>query len=160
MTGLTKTFQDRLDEAKSGCAAIARGLRNVVQLKWMFSGSTEESTKPSKFDFVGLHEEFSRSEAEENFMKAVEDAGSADGSTNKVPTKQDLAINKMQSDFLSGMERDLQMRRRSRIRMLAHETVARNYTGSDAGTIQSGILEYAQRQLQRFDTKESSDGDD
>ena len=150
MNEVVKEFQERMDEARECCTEIGDGMRNDGQVRWMFS-KPGDSEKPGKFDFEGLHKLFSREEAEDNYTKAV-------SGENKEAIKQDLALAQVQSDILAGMERDFQKRRRSRVRMLAHESVARSVNGSPFGAIQGGLVSYIQAQIQRL--KKVNNGSD
>jgi len=51
------------------------------------------------------------------------------------------------------MERDYRMRKRSRIRRLAHESTSKSWVGSPHGPIESGMLFVLQEQLTRISTK-------
>jgi hypothetical protein len=150
MISIIKKFQDRIDEAGVGCQELAQGLRGLLQLRWMFS-RPGTSPKPGKFDFAGLHDEFDRSEAAANYMEAIETAAAAAASNSRSGrTRQELAVAKFQSDYLSGMERDMHRRRRSRIRMLAHEATSRNHAGSGLGVLQANVMAYLNTQAQRI----------
>lgn len=142
MNEAIKVFQDRMTDTQTSCVDIAKGIRGASQMKWMFGGNG----KPGKFDHQGLHIEFDRSEAADNYFDAIESSASDESGQRN---RQELAIAKMQSDFLSGMERDFHQRRRSRIRMLAHESTARHHAGSSKGVIQANLMEYLQVQKQR-----------
>ena len=146
MRGIIEKFQARLDEARADCRTFARGARGLEQPRWFFSRGTDGVERPGKFDFDGVHELFDRTEAEENYMQAIETSGDGSGSGG---IKQELALASNQSDVLSGMERDFFMRHRSRIRKLAHETVARRHSGSTKGAMQSALILYLENQLQR-----------
>lgn len=140
--GIISKCQERLDKIIEECQAFGLGLRNQQQLLWMM---LPQATDVSNFDFDKWHEEFDRSEAEEVYVKAATEVGGG--------TRQDMAIAKFQSDLLAGMERDLGMRKRSRIRRLAHESCAKRHLGSNKGFIQTGYLAYLQTQLQRVSSR-------
>ena len=147
---IIQQFQTLLDEIKADCATIGRGLRNQVQRRWQFSSKIDGAEKPGKFDFDGVHELFDRTEAEENFVQAVE--------TPAEHTRQDLAVAKVQSDIISGMERDFILRHRSRIRRLAHESKGKTHTGSGRGVLQNTLLFYLEAQTQRVKREPNSNG--
>ena len=150
MYDVIQKFQERLDELKGDCQELAGGLRGIAQPRWMFSGKDGDTVKPGRFDFAGVHALFDRSEAADTYMEAIEESTAAvEAGEDSKRTKQELAIAKFQSDYLSGMERDFFMRKRSRVRMLAHEATARKHAGSGAGVFQSCILAYLQTQAQR-----------
>lgn len=138
---ITDQFQKLMDESKSDCAAVGKGLRGLNQMRWHLSGKRDDADKPGKFDFAGVHELFSRSEAEANFVEAVENPTEHD--------RQDQAVAKVQSDIISGMERDFMLRHRSRIRRLAHLSKIRTHAGYDRGVFQNTLLMYLDMQTKR-----------
>lgn len=148
MNETTEKFQQRMDDAKTGCSDFAAGLRGEAQLHWLFS---DGENRPGRFDHQGRHEMFDRTEASQNYCDAIEEAA-ADAAADRVSkrSRQELAMAKFQSDYLSGMERDSHQRHRSRIRMLAHEATSRRHAGSPHGVVQANLLEYLQVQQQRL----------
>lgn len=139
---ITETFQDRMTELKDDCTSIGKGMRGTEQLRWMFSKEDNGTAKPGKFDFDGVHTLFDRSEAESNYAQALKNSPNS--------SKQELAVSTVQSDMLSGMERDFILRKRSRIRRLAHESVKRANTGSDFGVIELGTIFSLNEQVARM----------
>jgi len=140
MSRIIDNFQARLDEAVECCRNIGSALRGKEQIRWMFSvQDSDGNDKPGKFDLSGIHESFSRLDAEKDYAEAK--------SPNA--TRQDQAIAKVQSDVLSGMERDFFMRHRPRIRRLAHHACMTAHAGSELGPITSGMMFYLQGQLKR-----------
>lgn len=140
MIGTDTTLQTLVDELKDGCTKLSTGLRGSDQPRWMLVGSDDPPV--SQLDGDATHARFDRSEIERSFTQVREgkDAG----------TRQDIALLKVQSDFVSALERDFTARHKTRIRRLAHETVFRQHHGSDRGYLTTGLLYYLQLQLQRI----------
>lgn len=137
-----KRWQDIISTMKEDCQKFGNGIRSSIQKRWFFS-SPKNTDAVSKFDFKNVHDTlFDRKEAEENYIMALEQP--------KDHTRQDLAVAKAQSDFLSASERDYTLRHRTRIRRMAHESVARVHTGSSRGSLTSNLEFYLQQQLQRI----------
>lgn len=131
---LSEKFQVLADELTAFCRSF--GESKTDRTRWLLS-----DPPIGKSDVAGRHAEFfDRSDLESEYVLAI---GGSRGS------KQDMAMAKVQSDFVSAVERDFMQRHRSRIRRLSHETAARSFNGSDLGVIQSGVLFYVQRQSQR-----------
>lgn len=132
-------FNKRIQELKTDCKVVAEGMRGQGQLCWMF-GLSEDIVGP--FDLDGIHEMFDRSDLEKDYVNAIT-------GVDKTAVKQDLSIATAQSDILSGIERDYLARHRTRIRKLAHESVAKRHSGSVHGMMQAGLLHYLEYQMQR-----------
>ena len=150
MAEISEKLQQRLDEIRTDCKTVGKGMRGTDQLRWMFSREAGGASKPGKFDVDGLRELFDRAALEASLKQAKTSGG----------TRGDVAIAKAQSDILSGMERDLHQRRRSRIRMLAHEATARSHVGSARGVLQSGVMAYFETQVRRNSEDGSDDGNE
>lgn len=139
MIGTDTTLQKLVDELKSGCDSAARGLRGSGQTRWMLVGSSDAPVSP--LDAEQTHSRFDRAELERTFTQIRE--GKSAG------TRQDVALSKAQSDFISAMERDFTARHKTRVRRLAHEALFRQHHGSDRGYLTTGLLYYLQLQLRR-----------
>lgn len=144
MNEIIKVFQDRVDELRRLCGHMSDGLRSG-QPKWAFSTEDEDAMRPARHDDEGWRSVFDRSEAAQNYADAIEQA--AQGVSR---IRQETAIAKVQSDILSGWERDFMMRRRGRIRRMAHEATTRSFHESERGVFRSGIMAYLEFEAQRF----------
>lgn len=143
MTGVLEVFQKIMDELQKDCAKLGFGIRGKEQILWLLANNQGgQGPKPGKFDFSAIKKLFDRNEAGEKYIKAI----SSDKTTK---LKQDLALLKNQNDVLAGMERDFEMRHRTRIRRLAHESLAKSHAGSDRGVFNALLLAYLQYQMQR-----------
>lgn len=65
------------------------------------------------------------------------------------PSYRDAQAAKVQIDLVAGMERDLRMRYRSRVRMLAHGVARLQSHGSSIGPINKGIVNFVKLLLDR-----------
>jgi hypothetical protein len=133
---IPEKLQRLLDELQKDCANQGDYLKGKVQLHWLLS---EIAGAPGKFEFSKIKELFDRAEAAAQYANAKNPSGK----------RQTTAIAKLASDLLSSFERDYRMRHRTRIRRLAHESVAKSHAGSDVGIFVAGLLQYMQYQIQR-----------
>ncbi len=139
---IVKRWQQIVSTLKADCDKLGEGMRALVQKRWFFSDP--EGTSPvGKFDFAKVHDDlFDRTEAEEHYVEAYEDRENRN--------RQDMAVAKVQSDQLSGSERDFVLRHRTRIRRAAHEAVSKKHMGSDRGVLTASTEYYLQKQLRRI----------
>jgi len=86
---------------------------------------------------------FDRTKLNTDYLKLVHPTGTP-------ASYRDLQVLKVQIDFLAGMERDLRMRYRSRVRMLAHGTARLISQGLDMGPINNGIVNFVKRLADRL----------
>ena len=138
---MVTVFQEVLDALQASSKKFSQGMRGKKQLGWMLG---EDDTRPGKFDFEKIQALFDRSQAAEQFAEVMEN------SPNSV--RQQQAVAKNQSDYLSGLERDYRMRHRSRIRYLAHEAAAKLVAGDDRGVLVAGLGSYLDIQSKRMET--------
>lgn len=96
-----------------------------------------------QFDFAGLHNLLNRDDANNQYaqLTAQEDGKS-----------KDLFTAKLSGDYLGGLERDLQMRRRSRVRLFVHGGARSVAQGSNKGPLRTSTIDWMTRLLE--DTKE------
>lgn len=144
MNEIIQVFQDRIDELQHLCDRVSTGLRRGSS-QWAFSANDSGTPRPAKHDDEGWRNVFDRAEAAQNYADAIEQA--AQGASR---TRQETALAKVQSDILSGWERDFMMRRRGRIRRMAHEATVRAFHGSERGVFRSGIMAYLEFEARRF----------
>lgn len=128
---ITEVFQDRLQDIQDACTATGAGLRGQQQQRWMF---TTGDGAPSREDPAGVHAFFSRDAIDKIYLGILR--GETEGD------RAEMGQAKLQGDFLSGFERDYQMRCRGRIRMLAHEVTARAHAGGAGGSVAANILRF------------------
>ena len=64
---------------------------------------------------------------------------------NPDATSAEIVLSKLSGDYLAGLERDTRMRRRSRIRMLAHSAARAEGMENDAGPLRRNTVDYLSR---------------
>lgn len=95
-----------------------------------------EDQRTSTRDEKELHAVCDRELANQDYLEARADSAS---SSNQV------AVAKIAGDYLAAIERDGRMRRRSRVRMIAHAAARSWGNGQDAGPLRRNTIDYLQR---------------
>jgi len=99
---------------------IGEGVHNEKQRPWL--DFQELKTPDGNFDIFGLRENFKRTAADNKYAQAKK---------NKDAEVSDVVIPKVAADFLGACERDMEMRKRSRIRMMTHAGVRDRINGKE-----------------------------
>jgi hypothetical protein len=100
---------------------IGEAMHNEVQRPWL--DLQELGGSFGNFNIQGLRSNFSREEANNEYMKAKQ---------NKEAVDSDIAAPKLAADFMAVCERDFaDMRKRSRIRMMVHAGVRDRLNGDN-----------------------------
>lgn len=144
---LDTVFTKRMDDLQ----IAARETGNLLELggtsKWseLYSDKAESSNsdtdgKPGKvlngFDHAEIAKAFKRDDLNKKYIDTIQPKGTS------APAYRDAQVYKTQIDLLAGMERELRMRYRSRVRMLAHGVARLESQGLDAGPIHKGIVNF------------------
>jgi len=103
---------------------------------WMTFADQTMKTPIEEKDEEKLHDTFSRDDVEEKYIKA---------SNDKESKSNELALPKLQGDFMAAFERDKRMQWRSRIRMVAHAMSRRAGNGNEKGSIRRRTIDYFSR---------------
>jgi len=140
MSAISK-MEEVVAEVSSVSKQIANGTFGSEQRPWLnFEGIAEVG----QFDYEGLHDEiFDRKEANDEYAKAQ-----SAGTPRKV-----AQVAKLAADFLAGFERDVRMRRRTRVRMFIHGGNRAAANGQDNGPLRCHTVNWLTRIL--AETKDS-----
>jgi len=131
-----KKFADRLEDLRRSSALEAEGV-----LSWWYAlDSDSESGYLNPFDKVAFASAFDRSEANKQYVDAVQAEGTS---------YREMQSAKVQGDVLSSLERDLSMRYRGRVRMLAHSHARLQTHGLNNGPINGGIVNFVKLLMSR-----------
>ena len=114
---------------------------------WFNLDSSEMKTPLKKKDEEELHESLKVDDIEEKYVKALNEEGAK---------SNELAIAKLQGDFLAAIERDMRMMIRSRIRQNAHAAARSAGNGNDKGALRSKTLDYFSRFYLKAEDKEKN----
>ena len=118
-------FQERLQE-------VSQGFQAQQGRPWMDLQELESTSKAE----ADLRKSFNRDEANADYVKARE---------NRDAVSAEIMLSKLSGDFLAGFERDTRMRRRSRIRMMAHAASVAEGLGADTGPLRRNTVDWLQR---------------
>jgi hypothetical protein len=91
-----------------------------------------------------LHDTFNRDEANQDYVEARQ---------NPDAKSREVALAKTAGDYLAAFERDGRMRRRTRIRMMAHSAARAKGQGSTAGALQRDIMDFLSRMFMKTTEK-------
>lgn len=105
---------------------------------WLNFSSQTMKTPLTEKDEEKLHESLTRDELEEKYITAA-NAKAGESKANE------MALPKLQGDFLAAVERDKRMQMRSRIRQFAHSAARSAGRGNDKGFLRKHTLDYLSR---------------
>lgn len=133
MNSLTvdKTFSDALDRLQAGARSAGHHLVFDGCVLWMKLGTDDKILDGFNHDEIA--DTFSRNGTSKAYLETLT------GEQNSFRVAQAA---KVQGDVLSAFERDLRMRSRSRMRMMAHAASRMASHGVAAGPIQSNLLQF------------------
>ena len=139
-------FTTRLGDLQHSAAHNGSAFQGDNTTTWMVFYSDKPADSLGKV-LDGFNQEefvkaFDRTKLNTDYLKLAHPTGTP-------PSYRDLQVLKVQLDFLAGMERDLRMRYRSRVRMLAHGTARLISQGLDMGPINNGIVNFVKRLADR-----------
>ena len=103
---------------------------------WLNLSSDTMDTPVFEKTEEALKDSLSRDEIENNYITA---------SNNPDAKSNELALPKLQGDFLAAVERDMRMKFRSRIRQFAHSGARAAGNGNTKGPIRRRTLDYHSR---------------
>lgn len=128
-------FTKRFTDLQQAVKLSGAGLETTGSAKWLqlYSDGTKVLDGLSNDNF---NEAFSRKDLNTTYMQIVQPE---DGATSSYRNAQ---VAKVQLDLLAGMERELRMRYRSRVRMIAHGAARLQSHGLGEGPIQKGIMNF------------------
>jgi hypothetical protein len=141
-------FTARLGDLQHSAArnGLAFQGNNTTWTTWMVFYSDKPAGSIGKV-LDGFNQEefvkaFDRTKLNTDYLKLAHPIGTP-------ASYRDLQVLKVQLDYLAGMERDLRMRYRSRVRMLAHGTARLISQGLDMGPVNNGIVNFVKRLADR-----------
>ena len=111
-----------VNEMSTTSGRIATGTFGAEGRPWL---NFEKLQKVGQFDYEGLHQLFDRKPANDEYAKAISSAAA----------RKLAQVAKLAADYLAGMERDMRMRRRTRIRMFVHGGNRAAANGQDNGPL-------------------------
>lgn len=114
---------------------------------WLNFSSDKMKVPLTKKDEEKLHESLSRDELEEKYIKAI----NAEAGESKL---NEVAVPKLEGDFLAAIERDKRMQMRSRIRQFAHSAARSAGRGNDIGFLRKHTLDYLSRIFLKAEDKQ------
>jgi hypothetical protein len=123
-------FREIVDAMKEHQKLAGEGLHNTEQRPWMDFQDIDELA--DNFDLAALYQLFNIQEANTTYIQAREQE---DAEEHKI------TVPKLAADFLMSVARDMDMRRRSRVRMMVHAGVRYRVGGKDGGDGQKGPFE-------------------
>lgn len=150
---LDKVFTKRMSDLQAGVNADGGFLETNGFIKWipLYTDKENSSTdnkdgKDGKtlngFDSDEFIKAFKREELNKAYVKALQPA-------DKPTAYRDAQVSKVQIDLMAGYERELRMRYRSRVRMLAHGIGRVQSQGLGIGPINKGIVNFVKLLMDR-----------
>ena len=114
---------------------VAGGVFGEGQRPWV---NFDDVQVVGQFDLPGLMELFSRQASNNDYSNLR---------ANKNSQIKELHTAKISADYLAGFQRDIGMRRRSRVRMLIHGANRSWANGLDTGPLQRNTTDWLSRML-------------
>lgn len=134
---IDKTFEKLIETMVDHQKQIGEGELNQSKPRPWFNLDSDKMKTPLKEkDEEKLHESLSRDAVEEKYITAL---------NTKESKSKELALPKLQGDFLAAVERDKRMQMRSRIRQHAHASARSVGRGKDVGFLRVHTLDYLSR---------------
>lgn len=135
-----ETFEKRLGDLQSGAANDGAEMERIGITKWMELYSDKEGEDGKTLNGLDSEEfvqAFDRTALNKAYITVIQPE-----SEEEARSYRDAQVAKVQIDVLAGMERDLRMRYRSRVRMLAHGVARLQSHGLSIGPINRGIVNF------------------
>jgi len=124
-----------VDYLVSKSEKISKGTFGSEGRPWL---NFDDLDEVEQFDFEALHELFSRNSSNDEYGSLrIENEAEA----------KDLQTAKLSADFLAGFERDVRMRRRSRVRMFIHGGSRAAANGQSVGPLRVNTIDWLTRIL-------------
>jgi hypothetical protein len=112
---------------------IAEGVTQSGQRPWM---DLQDIAAIGNDDANGLNGILTRNDANNKYATLVADADTQ---------VKDIQTLKLSADFLAGLERDMGLRKRSRIRLFVHAANRTRSNGTDSGPLRRNTLDWMSR---------------
>ena len=145
---LDTVFTLRLSDLRAGCKLNGSTMESAGVSKWLELYSDKEGGDDGKtlngFDPAEFVSAFDRTELNKSYVDVTQPSGE-----EPAQSYRDGQVAKVQLDTLAGMERDLRMRYRSRVRMLAHGVARAQSHGLAIGPIERGIVNFVKILMDR-----------
>ena len=117
----------------------SQAFRGPTPRPWLLNAAGVEYPENEDAEGDSIHEFFDRKQANDDYVKnRTEDGGS----------RANLIAAQLESDFLAGCERDYRERKRTRIRMLAHESARKAGYGAENGPVYVNTIGFLMRRMQ------------
>lgn len=144
---LDPVFNKRMEDLRVGLEKAGTLMQSASSWKWLplytdkpNSSESDTDRKDGKVLNGFSHSEFVTAFDRTALNKKYIDA--AQPKEGSAPSYRDAQTLKVQLDLLAGIERDLRMRYRSRVRMLAHGVARVQSHGLTVGPITNGIVNF------------------
>jgi hypothetical protein len=133
-----ETFSKAEDSLCFGASIKSEAINNREQMRWeeLLVTSAGARGKIDPFDQSTIHDQFKRDEIEAQYIEVHTPSEGTAG------TVKESIVLKLQNDWLAVAERDLHLRKRSRIRLEAHSASRASGIGSDEGSVKNGLDRY------------------
>jgi len=140
------TFEKLIETLVDYEKQISEGEMNQSKPRpWLNFSSTKMKTPVQEKTEEALAESLKRTELEQKYIAASQAGDQA--------KSNELALPKLQGDFLATVERDKRMQWRSRIRQFAHSAARAAGGGDDKGPVRVRTLDYLSRILLKAEDK-------
>lgn len=141
-----EVFTQRMTDLQTSMQKNGASMETSVTTKWLALYSDKDSGDDGKvlngLDPAEFVKAFDRTKLNKAYLDTLKpDAGGWFTSETKF-SYRDAQVAKVQIDLMAGMERDLRMRYRSRVRMLAHGVARMQSHGLSVGPINRGIVNF------------------
>lgn len=130
LSKLDENFESRVAALRNAAKDNADAERNIKQLIF------EEFGTIDRFNPDTIHRLFDRSEISSKYVDVHTNSG------GKTGTVKEGIVLKLQHDWLGALERDMHLRKRTRVRLAAHAAARTRGIGHDDGPVNNGIIRY------------------
>lgn len=131
-TKIDTKLEEAVNELKAASLAQGKADQDTASIatrrQWSLAG-LDKISGADLFDFEKIHELFSRDESAKLYKDEYSD--------NENGRMSRIMVAKVQSDLLSGFERDFRSRHRTAVRSRIHNAAIKLVGGDDKGTINS-----------------------
>lgn len=144
---LDATLSLRLSDLRSSAARSSTNIMLTGSAKWFELHSDKEGEEGKTIDGMDSAEfvqAFDRNAINKAYITAVQPT-----SDSELSPYGDAQAAKVQLDVMAALERDMRMRTRSRVRMMAHGVARLTSHGLDDGPINRCIVNYMKLLLER-----------
>lgn len=137
MASLDKKFEKLIDYLVEREEAVADAMQSQGDPRpWLNFSTGDLVVKATEKTEAELDKVFDRNDANEAYVKARSD---------EEAKSRDVAVSKLAGDFLAAFERDMRMRWRGRIRMIAHAAARRAGNGKASGPLRRCTVDFLER---------------